>query len=276
MSIITVSRQLGSLGTEIAQLLCKRFKYICVDKELLEETFEESGLPKESVEHFDEKKPGFWDIFKTDKARYLHFVKGAIFSFARKGNCVILGRGGQVVLGNIPGILNVRVVTPMEKRIERVMKRFDCDERQAMKIIDQNDHERSGFHKFFFDCNWEDSVLYDLVINTGSMSTETAAKIIQDLAKCDDFATKQKETQLKLADLILEHEIKTNIIYKEKLSIHFLEVFSEHGVVTLRGIAGDDADVEKCEKIAAVMENVKEVHNEILFKPIATTYGLHY
>ena len=276
MSIITVSRQLGSLGTEIAQLLCKRFKYICVDKELLEETFEESGLPKESVEHFDEKKPKFWDIFKTDKARYLHFVKGAIFSFARKGNCVILGRGGQVVLGNIPGILNVRVVTPMEKRIERIMKRFEWDERQATKIIDQNDHERSGFHKFFFDCNWEDSELYDLVINTGSISTETAAKIIQDLAKSDDFATKQKETQLKLADLTLEHEIKTNIIYKEKLSIHFLEVFSEHGAVTLRGIAGDDADVEQCEKIAAAMENVKEVHNEILFKPIATTYGLHY
>lgn len=276
MSIITVSRQLGSLGTEIAQLLCKHFQYKCVDKELLEETFEESGLPKASVEHFDEKKPGFWDIFKTDKARYLHFVKGALLEFAHQGNCVMVGRGGQVVLGNIPGILHIRVVTPMEKRIERVMKRFECDERHAAKIIDQNDHERSGFHKFFFDCNWEDSGLYDLVINTGTLSLETAANIIQDLAKSKEFTTRQKETKLKLADRSLEHEIKTNIIYKEKLSIHFLEVFSENGVVTLRGIAGDDEDVERSEKIAAAMENVKEIHNEILFKPIATTYGLHY
>lgn len=276
MSIITVSRQLGSLGTEIAQLLCKRFEYKCVDKELLEETYEESGLPKKSVEHFDEKKPGFWDIFKTDKARYLHFVKGALLSFARQGNCVIVGRGGQVVLGNIPGILHIRVVSPMETRIERIRKRFDCDQRQAEKIIDQNDHERSGFHKFFFDCNWEDFGLYDLIINTGTLSKDTAANIIQDLAKSKEFTARHKETKEKLADRSLEHEIKTNIIYNEKLSIHFLEVFSENGEVTLRGIAGDDSDVERSEKIVKAMGHVKKIHNEILFKPIATTYGLHY
>jgi len=276
MPIITISRQLGSLGTDIAQLLCKRFQYQCVDKELLEGAFGESGLPRESVERYDEKKPGFWDIFKTDKARYLHFVKGALFGFARKGNCVILGRGGQAALGNIPGILHVRVVAPMEKRIQRITKRFECDERQAAKFIDQNDQERGGFHKFFFDCNWEDSDLYDLVINTGSLSAESAARLIQDVAKSDEFAARQTETLLKLDDLSLEHEIKTTIIYKEKLSIHFLEVFSQQGVVTLRGIAGDSRDVEQSEKIAASMENVKEVHNEVLFKPIATTYGLHY
>jgi osmotically-inducible protein OsmY len=164
----------------------------------------------------------------------------------------------------------------MEKRIERTCKRNECDERQAVKIIDQNDQERSGFHKFFFDCNWEDPGLYDLVINTGSLSAEAAARIIQDVAGSDEFTSRQKETLLKLDDLSLEHEIKTNIIYKEKLSIHFLEVFSEQGVVTLRGIAGDSRDVEECEKIAAGMKNVKEVHNDVLFKPIATTYGLHY
>ncbi|MDQ1354675.1 MAG: hypothetical protein QG657_4984, partial [Acidobacteriota bacterium] len=91
-----------------------------------------------------------------------------------------------------------------------------------------------------------------------------------------EFTARQKETLLKLDDLTLEHEIKTNIIYKEKLSIHFLEVFCEQGIVTLRGIAGDSRDVEESEKIAAGMKNVKEVHNEVLFKPIATTYGLHY
>ncbi|MDQ1354601.1 MAG: hypothetical protein QG657_4910, partial [Acidobacteriota bacterium] len=262
MPIITVSRQLGSLGTDIAQLLCKRFQYQCLDKELLEGAFGEYGIPRESVERFDEKKPGFWDIFKTDKARYLHFVKGAIYGFARKGNCVILGRGGQVALGNIPGILHVRVVAPMAKRIERIAKRLDCDERQAAKIIDQNDQERGGFHKFFFDCNWEDADLYDLVLNTGSLSGEAAARIIQDVANSDEFTARQKETLLKLDDLTLEHEIKTNIIYKEKLSIHFLEVFCEQGIVTLRGIAGDSRDVEESEKIAAGMKNVKEVHNE--------------
>ena len=84
MPVITISRQLGSFGTKIAQLLSKNFKCSYLDKESLEETFREYGIPKESVERYDEKKPGFWDLFKTDKARYLHFMKGAIYEFACK------------------------------------------------------------------------------------------------------------------------------------------------------------------------------------------------
>lgn len=276
MPILTISRQLGSWGTDIAQLLCKNFQYQCLDKESLEEAFGEYGIPKESVERYDEKKPGFWDMFKTDKARYLHFMKGAIFEFAGKGNCVILGRGGQAVLGDIPGVLHVRVVAPMEKRIERVMKRFECDERHAVKIIHHNDHERAGFHKFFFDRNWEDFNLYDLVINTGSFSAETAANLIRDVVDTKEITSKQQEANLKLADLSLEHEVKTDIVYKENLSIQFLEVEAHQGVVTLRGIAADNDDVERCEKIVSAKDKVKEVQNEIYFKPIATTYGLHY
>jgi cytidylate kinase len=276
MPIITISRQLGSWGTDIARLLCKNFHYQCLDKESLEEAFGEYGIPKESVERYDEKKPGFWDIFKTDKARYLHFMKGAIYEFAGKGNCIILGRGGQVVLGGLPGVLHVRVTAPMEKRVERIMKRHECDKRHAVKIIHHNDHERAGFHRFFFDCNWEDVNLYELVINTGSFSAETAANLIHDAAGSKAVTSRQQEANLKLADLALEHDVKTDIVYKENMSIQFLEVEAHQGVVTLRGIAGDNEDVERCEKIVSAKKQVKEVKNEIYFKPIATTYGLHY
>jgi cytidylate kinase len=276
MPVITISRQLGSLGTEIAQLLSENFKCNYFDKESLEETFGEYGIPKESMERYDEKKPGFWDLFKTDKARYLHFMKGAIYEFAHKGNCVILGRGGQVVLGGLPGVLHVRVVAPMETRIERIKKRFDCDEQDAGKIIQHSDHERAGFHKFFFDYNWEDLSLYDLVVNTGTFSAETAAKLIKDAVNTAELKAAQKETCLKLADLSMEHEIKTAIIYKEKVPIQFLEVHANQGVVTLSGIVPNNDDVEQCEKIANAIKGVKEVRNEIFFKPISTNYGLHY
>jgi cytidylate kinase len=276
MPVITISRQLGSLGTDIAQLLSKHFKCNYLDKESLEETFGEYGIPKESVERYDEKKPGFWDLFKTDKARYLHFMKGAIYEFARKGNCVILGRGGQVVLGDLPGVLHVRVVAPMETRIERTKKHFECDEQNAEKIIQHSDHERAGFHKFFFDYDWEDPTLYDLVINTGTFSAETSAALIKEAVYTGELKTVQKETRLKLTDLSLGHEIKTAIIYNEKVPIQFLEVSANQGVVTLSGIVPNNDDVEQCEKIARTIKGVKDLRNEIFFKPISTNYGLHY
>jgi len=276
MPVITISRQLGSLGTTIAQLLSENFKCNYLDKESLEETFGEYGIPKESMERYDEKKPGFWDLFKTDKARYLHFMKGAIYEFAHKGNCVILGRGGQIVLGGLPGVLHVRVVAPMDVRIERIKKRFECDDQDAVKIMQHNDNERAGFHKFFFDCNWEDPSLYDLVVNTGTFSTESAIKLIKDAVSTGELKAAQKETCLKLADFSLEHEIKTAIIYKEKVPIQFLEVHANQGVVTLSGIVPNTDDVEQCKRTANAIKGVKEVRNEIFFKPISTNYGLHY
>ena len=201
MSVITISRQLGSLGTSIAQLLCKDFDCRKLDKESLEEAFVQYGIPKESLERFDEKKPGFWDLFKTDKARYLHFTKEAIFEFARQGNGIILGRGGQVLLADVPGVLHVRIIAPPQVRKVRIMKKFDCDELHAEKIIQNSDHERAGFHKFFFGINWENHDLYDLVINTGTFSTETAVQFIKDSMNTDEFKAAQAESTLKLTDM---------------------------------------------------------------------------
>jgi cytidylate kinase len=276
MPVITISRQLGSLGTEIAKLLAKNFQCQCLDKESLEDTFGEYGIPKENVERYDEKKPGFWDIFKTDKARYLHYLKGAIFEFANKGNCVILGRGSQIVLKDLRGVLHIRIVSSMETRIQRIMKRYECDNSHASRILQHNDNERSGFHRFFFDWNWEDVNLYDLVINTDSFSAEGAARLILDASNSAELVGRQKETNVKLMDLSLEHRVKTDIIYKEKIPVQFLEVTADRGIVTLGGIVAESDEIERCEKVATAIKEVKEIRNEIYFKPITTSYGLHY
>ena len=267
---------MGSLGDEIAHLLSEEFNCDHLDKESLEELFKEYGIPKENIERFDEKKPGFWELFKTDKARYLHFMKEAVFKFACKKDCVILGRGGQILLGKLPGILRIRIIAPLEVRIERVMKILECDDVHAEKMIQHSDNERAGFYKFFFDKNWENPDLYDLVINTGSFSAETAGVLIKSIVNTGEFKATQKETGRKLADLCLENEIKTGIIYKDKILIQFLEVAVNQGVVTLKGIADSKEDLERCERIASEMPEIKEVQNEIYFSPISSAYGLHY
>ncbi|UCH96271.1 MAG: cytidylate kinase family protein [Candidatus Aminicenantes bacterium] len=276
MPVITISRQLGSLGTDIAQLLCKEFDCQCLNKESLEEAFGEYGIPKENLERFDEKKPGFWELFKTDKARYLHFMKRAIFEFARKGSGIILGRGGQILLADLPGVIYVRVIAPIEVRKQRIMHQFEYDEQHAEKIIQDSDYERAGFHKFFFGQNWENPNLYHLVINTGTFSAGTAAQLIKDIVNTDELKAAQEQTAQKLTDLCLEHEIKTAIVYKEKIVIQFLEVAAEQGVVTLRGIVDNGDDMDRCEKLVTEMPGVKEVHNEIYYSPITSAYGIHY
>jgi len=276
MPVITISRQLGSLGTEISQLLCKEFDCTYLDKESLEEMFTQLGAPTEAIDRFDERKPTFWDLFRTDKARYLHYLSGAIYEFANKEGGVILGRGGQVLLGELPGVLNVRVIAPIDVRTERIIERYSCDERQAQQFIQHSDSERAGFHKFFFDIDLENHNLYDLVINTGSLSPDCAVRMIEDVVGSEEFIAKKELTQRKLADYCLQYEITTGIIYENKILIQFLEVISENGKVTLRGIVESKEDIFNCEKVASKVKGVSEVNNEIYYSPITTTYGVHY
>jgi hypothetical protein len=247
-----------------------------LDKETLEKTFEANGISRDNVERFDERKPGFWDLFKTDRARYLHFMKGAVYECVHSGQGIILGRGGQVVLGDLPGVLHARIIAPEELRIQRIMKRFECDEKHALKILQHSDNERAGFHKFFFDQDWEDLGLYDLVINTGSFSVASSARMIEQVVESDEFKTRQEATRHKLEALCLEYEVKTGIVYRDKILVQFLEVIARHGEVTLRGIVENKEDIDNCEKVAAALDGVKEVRNEIYFSPISATYGIHY
>jgi cytidylate kinase len=267
MAIITISRQIGSLGSYIANALAEELTLNLLNKESLEVMLCEHGMVEKQVNHYDEKKPKFWETLSPDKDRYLHCLKTAIYEFARKGNCIIIGRGGQVLLGDLPGVLHVRIIAPTEVRIDRIKERFSCDARHAEKLIRQSDHDRSGFYKSFFHVDWDSPSLYDLVINTHFLSLEAAAELIKDGLRFTETPERQQETLSKLADLCLGQEIITTILYKEEIPVQFLEATVEDGVVTLKGSAVGVEDIRRCEIVARQVPGVQQVLNEIGFLP---------
>ncbi len=212
------------------------------------------------------------DLFSSDKDKYLHFLKTAIYEFAREGDSLLIGRGGQVLFQDIPGVLRVRIVAPLELRIERLKDRNQYDERLAEQVIRHSDHDRAGFHRFFFHVNWEDYHLYDLMINTQELTTATAVQLIKDALQAYGVADKQHATASKLKDACLAQEVATAISYDEHIPIHFLEVSSVSGVVTLRGSAMTTEDISRSEAVAGRLPGVKEVINEIYCIP--HTYGM--
>lgn len=268
MALITISRQFGSSGTEIANVLKEELNFEYLDKTKLEEILvSEYGIPEENFEKYDEKKPHIWDIFSSEKDRYLYFMKTAIYEFARKGNCIILGRGGQQLLQNIPGVLHVRIIAPPEIRAGRIQHRYNYDEKLAEQVIRHSDHDRAGFHTFFFHINWEDSNLYDLVINTQTLSVENAVVLLKDTLNMAGFKEQIPTMQRRLGDLCLAQQVITRIAYKERIPIQFLEAYAEDGVVTLRGSTITSKDIEHCETVARKVPGVKDVINEVYFSP---------
>ena len=265
MAILTLSRQSGSFGTQIANALAEHLKYRFLDKESLEKALAGYGVSAASLQKYDEKRPSFWEIFSSERNRYLHFLKTVIYDFARQGNGIVLGRGGQVLLAGVPGVYHVRVIAPPATRIERIKKAYKCDDRHAEAIMRHSDQARAGFHRFFFNVNWEDASGYDLVLNTQSIGAETAAELLRKVISLLDGKDVQKEREKRLADLALKQQVETAILYTEKIPVKFLETEARDGVITLNGTVSTHAAVSRCEEIARAISGVKKVDNRIFF-----------
>ena len=204
MAIITVSKQLGSFGDEIAQKVANNLEYEYIDKIKIGEALAIQGLEATEREKYDEKKPSIWDFFSIQRSKFLHFISAAIYDFAGKNNTVILGRGGQVLLKDLPGTLHVRIIAPFGIRLKRIMEQEGYDERTGDRILRRSDRESSGYIRSFFGADWNDQNLYDMVINTKAISIDTGVEMIQDTIDSPEFKGDFKETLERLADLALE------------------------------------------------------------------------
>ena len=94
MPVITISRQLGSLGTEIARGVAKDLNYEYADKEMVGKIMAGYGITAPEMDKFDEKKPPFWDSLSIQRRNFLHFIQMAMYDLARRSGVVIVGRGG--------------------------------------------------------------------------------------------------------------------------------------------------------------------------------------
>jgi cytidylate kinase len=268
MAIVTISRELGSWGTRVAATLSERLGCRLMDKGNVEEHMREYGISSDTVNVYYEKRPGFWDRISSDKTRYEHLLRGSILESARAGNCVILGRGGQVVLATIPGVTNVRVTAPWDARIERIMQRLDCSEEQAARRLRQNDQNRSGFHRFFFGTNWASPELYDMVVNTAQLSVEQVVQGILALAPQGGVGADNVAQQRLLIDRCLEMRVLTQLIYRERMMISALQVVAKSGVVTLRGDVLYESVIGEVTAAVRQLEDVEEVDNQLVYKPL--------
>jgi len=262
MAIITISRELGSLGTDIAQAVAKALRYDYLDKEGFNKALGEHGFSEIKLEKYDEKKPPLWDVFSSDRDRFLLFMKMVIYNFAQKGNVVIVGRGGQVLLRDLPGTLSVRIEAPMEVRLARVSEAMKCERKQAEHIINNSDHDRNGFHKFFFNIDWDKSDIYDLVLNTKILTVDSCVDILRTAVKSKEVGNRLQEAKAELLNLSLSQTVEAQILYEEEVPIQYLEVSAKEGVVILRGAVTTMQIAERCEEVARKVEGVKDVLNE--------------
>ena len=263
MSVITISRELGSLGNEIAKAVAENLHYQCADKELIWKLMLDYGMQLCDVQSIDEKIPPRWDFLSIQRRIFLNFIERAIYDLAGKGQVVIVGRGGQLILKDLPGTLHVRIFAPRNVRMRRLMESEGFSENHAGQIILQNDHDSSGYIRSFFNADWSDPCLYHLLINTGALKMETAVELIIKAVHSPAIQAGVERAPEKIANLILVQKTGSKLLEVLGVEVRNVEIRAEKGIVFLSGTVTSKLGKENSEKAVTGLEGVKHVDNQL-------------
>jgi cytidylate kinase len=198
MRAITISREYGSGGGEIATRLAKRLQWQLIDHEVVVRVAQKLHVSVEEAVDHDERveslasrvlkglravhptMPVTIEMPLTMDSRAFHEARSQIIEGAvASGHVVIVGRGAQAHLAQRRDVLHVRIVAPLEARIAYVMSREGLDRAAAQARILRKDQERARYLETFYRRNPRDPHLYDVVLNTGILDLESAVDVIE-------------------------------------------------------------------------------------------------
>ena len=261
MAIITISRQAGSLGDEIAKSVAEQLNYDLIDKQRMSAALTDQGVKVHEVEKYDEKKPSIWQAFSEQRKRVLHLIQAAVYGFAAQQNVVIVGRGGQILLKGLPGTLHVRIIALFQTRLKRIMTQEACFQNEAEQFLLQSDRNSSGFINSYLNADWEDQNLYDLIINTRTMTEETGVKLITAAVGTLEFEEKSHLTAEKLSDLSLTRKAEAALLGIAGLDVTHLRI--EKGVAAIYGLAQSETLKKECLNSVSKIEGITRVENKL-------------
>ncbi len=184
---LTLSRETGAGGSELARKVGERLGWDVLDREIVEYLIEHYGTPRSLVELVDEKHTNWLGEITTSwigglgfsESTYTHRLGQLFLLAAYYGNVVIVGRGARFFLPTNRG-LSVRVLAPLDFRVEQVILQRGISEKEALKFVKDSDHDREAYVKYHFRKKLADPHEYDLVINVEKLTQDDAAEMIVD------------------------------------------------------------------------------------------------
>ncbi|HYS21914.1 MAG TPA: cytidylate kinase-like family protein [Gemmatimonadales bacterium] len=197
--VITITRQYGSGGSDIAQLVARALGWTVIDNQFVDEVARVAGLPTDEVAQREERAPGLLErlartlavaspeLFITtaavprveeDEATIVQLTERIIREAAGHGRVVLVGRGAQALLAQRPDALHVYVVASKPWRMKLAVERLGVEPGSAEQVVDDTDRRRDQYVKTYYGRHRQDPTIYDLVVNAERLGFEGAAGVI--------------------------------------------------------------------------------------------------
>lgn len=184
--VVTISRQHGAGGTEVARRLAQDLSLDLLDREIIQRIADDAHLSERVVQTLDERDRklltdwllAFGSPSYLSPVSYRDHLTRVVGTIARHGGAVILGRGAHLILGPQQA-LRVLVVAPLPVRVEAVARREGLSEQAARRRVAEVEGERSAFLRQHFRAEFAEVTSFDLTVNTGVLGVEGAVAAVR-------------------------------------------------------------------------------------------------
>jgi cytidylate kinase len=194
---VTISRESGAYGTTIADKLCEYLRkherrreapWAVIDKELIQKVIEEHQFPAIFKKYFVESRAPLIEDTLAElfglhppQETLVRRMSETILHLATLGHVIFVGRGANIITRRLPNGTHVRLVGLFEKRVAHMKEYLNLSQEQAREYVVKEDHDRQAYIKRYFRKDISDVSLYDLIINTDTVSLQDAVMIIGDM-----------------------------------------------------------------------------------------------
>lgn len=194
MSIITISRQDGSLGDEVAELLAGRLNMELVGRKTVISGWIAEVASKYQL-HMLEESPKFYLGDFMDGMTFKEYIEMKLMESAENASVIIVGMGGQVIFQEHPQALRVRIVASERVRTMRTVQKYGIPESEAQRLIEQSDKKHRKYLYTLYQAEWDEPLAYDLVINTDHLSAEQCTIMIAGYVQSNQFKPSGEKTE---------------------------------------------------------------------------------
>ena len=203
--LITISRQFGAGGSEVARRVAAALGWRVVDNELVEQVAARAGLPPERVAAREERCPTFVErlartlaaatpevfpppdtagtMVDVPEAELVKITEAVVREIAARGRVVVVGRAAPAVLARQTDALHVRLVAPRAFRVQLAADRLGCAPAQAAAILDETDRMRARYTREYYRRDLNDPVHFHMVLNTAALGLDGATEAVVGRAR---------------------------------------------------------------------------------------------
>lgn len=272
MTVIAMTREMGTRGKDVAEILADRLSSKLVYHELVEEAPERTRTTESSeVRRFLHAGAGEGEAAHAPTDRHGQMTPEEVFEVASRGNVIIRGWGPVRLLRPVPHVLCVRVCAPMEVRVGEMVRRLGVTAEAARREIERSDAAHTSIFARFFGTDWRDALNYDLVLNTAKLAPTECADIIGDAVMSPAFS-ETEELHRALADRLTEARIAALLRNDPAVKAWARNVYVlvADGKVTLNGIVRTPGAHQEIERVIrdrtgteAIRNNVQDISRDL-------------